>query len=262
MSKVTKKEILIKAAGILQQKLDLEEIFEKDIKQYFSKCVNAVRNGSKLPTSELLIRKNADRIVNTIFKNHPDRVELKSKVIKGNEKLIKKHYKSIDSTNNDKYTLALQTARDMLNEPEHKANTTSASLNKTAANIFQQSSNNRIQTINITEVSSIHNKSRINTMVFAIPIYNDAIDENDDDEADDITDLCDSIQMDDANDDRRKLSVAILNQTWVCMFANSCEICEGLDGQQVPLGQSFEFDGEYYDVPGDPHVGCNCDIVY
>lgn len=39
------------------------------------------------------------------------------------------------------------------------------------------------------------------------------------------------------------------------------EVCQGLDGQEVGMDEPFEFDGEEYDAPPDPHPGCRCALV-
>ena len=124
MTKIKDKKYLAKGRAILTQKHELEKLFDVMVRSYFAKCKQAIASGKNIPSSEILIRQNADRIVSALFSEHENRKGIRELVLKGNELLIGIHYKSINITNKDKYDWAMKTAREMHNEPEIKAAST------------------------------------------------------------------------------------------------------------------------------------------
>ena len=280
MTKITEKRILAKATEILRAKYALESKFRPLVGAFFALCKASVRAGDSLPSSEGIINKYANHIVDTLFEGHTDRTKIKAKVIKSISKTVKVHWKSIDKTSNEKLKLSLQAARDAHDTPELKAAMSNRSLNLTASNIFDGYSQGRIDNIVISETTDIHNKARLSILNNCVPEYNAAIEDEDYDEAEDLADLADSIQIDDANDNHRIVGVVLiaggaepeepaeeekpveLMQTWAAVDdSDTCVICQELDGQTVPIGEPFTAGGEDYYDPGDTHNRCRCDII-
>ena len=262
--------IFKKAKKIYKEKLVLENILRKELKIYFAKCKKAIASGHSLPDCAEVIKSNAERTVKSVL-NKPiksiDTDKYSETLNKKNKKTVNVHINSINKTNEKRLKTALSNAREELKDD----NGNESAVNKTAANIFDQSAQKRIGVIAITETGSLTNETRLNLYDESSDDLEQALDDEDYDTADEIAELNDSTVMEDGIESHRNgestedvMGTVLAGQkTWICMFDNSCDICISLHGQTVALEDQFtDLNGDTWDSPDDGiHINCQCDIV-
>ena len=254
---------LAKAKKIFKAKMVLQKAFTVAVSAYFKQCKAAIKSGHHFPSSYNLITNYEKKLVNSIFRGHKQPV-IMDHVRKANEPMLSMHYKSIDRTTAKYLKQARAAAKEAGKELKDEFSDTADDV--TTAQIFDRKNKSRIAIIAVTETTSLHNKSRLNTFRYSINPLKTAMEEEDDEEIEDLQELNDNDVVDAAVDAYHEdqtladvfglLSSAF--KTWVCMFDNSCDICVSLHGTTVAWDESF---GEYGD-PGEVHVNCACDEVY
>lgn len=277
MTKIKDKRIIAKAKRLIQLKEKMEKPFISELKSYFAKVKAAAAKGQTFPSIESVIRFHNSRIVKTMTTRKSKKIDtakLAKVLTVKNESMVKSHFKSINRTTLTRWQSAQESARAAHKEgqDEKKAQDPGqTALNKTAIMIFDQVNQRRVPIISNAESVSIVNTTKHNLYDETVDDYIDALKEDDLDEAQDIADLNDSIAMEDGIEDYENdepltgivTFVSEATKTWCCMFENSCEICEALDGQTVSFDDPFVLDGEdYFEPVDDTHPNCNCCVIF
>lgn len=282
---MTKSQWKIKTAiKIYRNKIMLEQEIRKDLKNYFKYVKIMLSKGeyNNFSSIKSVIKKHNARVMNKIItkrKKDVDFVKLYTVLDHVNEKRIHSDSMSIDDTTHKRIHDSIDQAKEQLKK-DGIENTSSSMINKVASRIFENYSNNRINGIAITETTRLYENARRETVKQIQPLIKDAIYDEDYDELDDLEDVSDSYQMEDARrqleDDNDKYDIVnsvigALTKTWVTMRDDKVrEDHADADGQTVGINETFNIGGYDMFEPGDESLGagleeicnCRCFVMY
>jgi hypothetical protein len=275
---MTKKQFMLKEKKrLLALKLSLEKSFIKELKVYFIDCrLKLLKgHGNNLESIKPIIESHNKRITNTLLngtKKTADYVRLINVLSYSNDSRIKKDAGNIDNTTKDRLEKSIELARQTLKD-NGDDNPSYDTINKVAANIFDNYNINRIQQISITETNGLIEASRKTIVKEVLPAVREAVHDDDSDELEDLFDLTgfwfieDARQSIENNDDKHDILYSLVApyKTWVAIIDNvTRESHINADGQTVGLDDVFSVGDAILSEPGDDSLGagseeiCNC----
>ena len=278
------------ARTALKNKLALEKQITTDLKGHFRAVASCVASGSgDIPSVKTIIENHNHRVTSFIVRGKSDRRNsLINNAVKGNSKMIAKHYKSIDRETKDLIGRSHEAARELLTDKktdekgavvsmEYKAD--SKSLNKTTAKVLDNYNKARIPGIAVTETNTIYEASNYNVFNQLQDDVDDDIESGDIDDLDEIDGMYDSLTFDEATEmvrdgeDKGKIRGVVIAamKTWETVGDDKVRDAHAaVEGQQVRIDEPFSVDGYDMMFPGDDSGGapieliinCRCGSVY
>lgn len=265
------------AAKIYRDKITLERDMMQDMKRYFGQCKASVKSGRAIPPVKPYLEKHNKRCVGKLFKipkkkkNNIDKKILQESALKNNKKLVNTHAMMIDEKTKELVRGSTRLAQETLKDAN--GITSTAALNKTTAEIFNNYNQNRIAGIAMTETTTMYETAKRKIYDDIKPVVINAIDNEDIDTLEEIDDFFESDTIDAAIDSVNRgedasdiiATVVAGTHTWVSMGDDKVrETHQEADGQVKPIDEPFDVGDYQLMFPGDDSLGagaeeiCNC----